>query len=355
MYIKIPARWYDHPFLTNEFTIKSQMQIDKFIQSGITEVLTDPERTIHFEEIESTSHGFEEVQKKPPRMRKSEIKKMSVKASRKSTPGTQKHEMLVSVEEELRRPPKLWEPDKLVPVELREAIHDRALPSEVKSQIVYESSRVMVKRLFEDPKAANIHEAKKGVAEIVDMILSEDETARDLLKITSYDYYTYTHSMNVGVFSVLLSKSLFKRSIAHDMHELGAAFFLHDIGKIRIDKAIINKTGKLSEENMMDMRNHPAFGYNILSETNSLSEECRIIVMQHHEREDGTGYPHGLKGDEIHTYGRICSIADVYDALTADRTYKRRLNTFTALNLMKEQMLNHFHGKMFKEFVMLFR
>jgi HD-GYP domain-containing protein (c-di-GMP phosphodiesterase class II) len=79
-----------------------------------------------------------------------------------------------------------------------------------------------------------------------------------------------------------------------------------------------------------------------------------FIVMQHHEREDGTGYPRMLKGEQIHTYGRICCIADVYDALTAERSYKQRLNTFEALKLMKDQLLNHFHRELFEKFVLLF-
>jgi len=76
--------------------------------------------------------------------------------------------------------------------------------------------------------------------------------------------------------------------------------------------------------------------------------------MQHHEREDGSGYPRGLKGDQIHTYGRVCCIADVYDALTAERSYKAKLSSFEALKLMKEKMLNHFQKIFSRNVVLLF-
>jgi len=251
-------------------------------------------------------------------------------------------------------PPKTWEPANLVPPELREAIHDKKLPPEQKSKIVYQCSLELMGRLFEDPKTENIREAKAGIAELVDLIVSDDATSAALLEITSYDYYTYTHSVNVGVFSILLSKSLFRGSDAHNMHELGAGFFLHDIGKVRIDPAIINKQGKLTDEEMTEIRTHPDQGYAILSETKQLTEECRIIVLQHHERQDGAGYPQGLKGEDIHAYGRICSIADVYDALTSERSYQRKLDTFSALKLMKERLLNHFHQELFEKFVLLF-
>jgi HD-GYP domain-containing protein (c-di-GMP phosphodiesterase class II) len=308
MYVILPGSWFKHPFLRNEFTIESQDEIDKIIDQGITEIEIDAEKT----------------------------KKAATAPDPASTP------------------PKTWTPDKLVPPELREAIRDKSLPPDKKSRIVYESSRVLVERLFEDPKAENIREAKKSISEIVDLIIGDDATSRELLKITSYDFYTYTHSVNVGVFSVLLAKSVFKGSDAHNMHELGAGFFLHDIGKVRIDPAIINKPGKVTDEEMSVIRTHPYQGYKILKETNQLTEECMFIVMQHHEREDGTGYPRMLKGDQIHTYGRICCIADVYDALTAERSYKQRLNTFAALKLMKEQLMNHFHQELFQKFVLLF-
>ena len=122
----------------------------------------------------------------------------------------------------------------------------------------------------------------------------------------------------------------------------------------KIDPAIINKPGKLTDQEMTIIRSHPYQGYKILKETNQLTEECMFIVMQHHEREDGTGYPRGLKGADIHTYGRICCIADVYDALTAVRSYKQQLTTFDALKLMKEQLMNHFHKELFEKFVLLF-
>ncbi len=316
MHIVLPVSWFKHPFLTNEFVINSKDQIDKIIDYGIRDIVIDTFKGLSPAEADAA-------------------------ASR-------------SIEQRASTPPKTWTPDKLIPAELREAIHDKKLTPEKKSRIVYESSRVLVERLFEDPKAENILEAKKGIAEVVDMIIADDATSKELLKITSYDYYTYTHSVNVGVFSVMLAKHLFKGSDAHNMHELGAGFFLHDIGKVRIDPSIINKPGKVTDEEMEKIRTHPYQGFKILSETNQLTKECKVIVMQHHERADGSGYPRQLKEEDIHTYGRICCIADVYDALTAERSYKQKLNTFDALKLMKEKLLNHFQQDMFEKFVMMF-
>jgi HD-GYP domain-containing protein (c-di-GMP phosphodiesterase class II) len=313
MYIVLPYSWIKPPFLNREFKITSQEQINQIIGYGLSTIVIDTQKGM------GTGPATPEIAEVPD-------------------PNV----------------PKTWAPDKLIPPELREAIHDKNLTPEKKSKVVYECSLELMGRLFEDPKTENIHEAKVGISEIVDLIISDDATASALLEITSYDYYTYTHSVNVGVFSVLLAKSLYRNSDAHNMHELGAGFFLHDIGKVRIDPAIINKPGKLTDQEMNIMRSHPYQGHLILSETNQLTEECKVIVMQHHERQDGTGYPRRMKGEDIHPYGRICCIADVYDAITAERSYKKGMNTFNALKLMKEQLMNHFSREIFEAFVLLF-
>ncbi len=313
MHVVLPVSWLDHPFLKNEFTIKHHSEIAKIIDGGFDEVNINSSKGMPFEDFGSMSHGDEDL-----------------------------------------APPQKWETEKLVSDELRDAIHSRTLAPEKKARVVYKSTVELMGKLLSDPKAENIRIAKEEIAEIVDLLISDDATANYLLRITSHDFYTYTHSVNVGVLSIMLSKVLFKDSDAHDMHELGAGFFLHDIGKVRVDPGIINKPGRLTKEEIQKMRTHPYQGYKILSEAGQLTEECKIIEMQHHEREDGNGYPRRLKGDQIHVYGRLCCIADVYDALTAERSYKPKLTPFEALTVMREEMINHFHRELFEQFVLLF-
>ena len=313
MYVILPASWLNHPFFKGQFAINTRGQIKEILDSGFDEVSIDTDKGAPVTDNESMTHGDKDL-----------------------------------------KPPQKWEPEKLMSDALREAVRDKTLSHEKKALAVYNFSVELIGKLLEDPKAENVREAKKGIAEVVDLIISDSTTAEHMLRISSHDFYTYTHSVNVGVLSIMLSKALFRRSDSHDMHELGAGFFLHDIGKVRVDPAIINKPGRLTEKEMQKMRTHPYQSYKIMEEAGQLSEECRVIAMQHHEREDGTGYPRRLKGDEIHLYGRICCIADVYDALTAERSYKPKLSPFEALKVMKEEMLHHFHGEIFGKFVLLF-
>ncbi|MBF0399770.1 MAG: HD-GYP domain-containing protein [Magnetococcales bacterium] len=238
---------------------------------------------------------------------------------------------------------------------IKQAASDPSMEPKKKAAAVYQSAREIMQTLFECPTAEFIKDTKEAVGSLVDMVLEDEEAANALIKVTQHDYYTYTHSVNVGTLSICLAKKLFQTDTAsHDMRELGAGFFLHDLGKVRVEKEILNKPSRLTEAEMKRMRIHPYQSYKILQESSQLSEECRVIAMQHHERDDGTGYPLRLKGEQIHVYGRICCIADVYDALTAKRSYKEAMPPFEALKIMKNEMLHHFHREIFNNFVMLF-
>ncbi|MBF0184856.1 MAG: HD-GYP domain-containing protein [Magnetococcales bacterium] len=237
---------------------------------------------------------------------------------------------------------------------LQQAAADPSMTPMAKAAAVYQSARDLMQALFASPTAEFIKDSKNAIGSLVDMVLEDDDTATALLKVTSHDFYTYTHSVNVGALSICLAKKLFQHETGHDMQELGAGFFLHDLGKIRVPLAILNKPGRLDEYEMKRMRIHPYQSFKILQETSQLSEECRVIAMQHHERDDGTGYPLRLRGEQIHVYGRICCIADVYDALTAKRSYKEAMSPYQALSIMRNEMLHHFHKEIFHNFVLLF-
>lgn len=313
MYIVIPASWDSHPFFKNSFLIKSSSQINKLIDYKIESVFVDPQRSV------VTVPDLAENQKQ-------------------------------HAEECLTKAPPVNEVP-VVPNALRETIRDKRLPLPERARLVREHTFVMMENLLENPTAGNIKESKNAIAEIVDFVMENDDATNYLIKITDHDYYTYTHSVNVGFWAISLAKVLFRGSDAHNMHELGAGFFLHDIGKVLISNDIINKSGPLSDEEMHEMRKHPSLGFRILNDARQLTEECKTIVLQHHEKIDGTGYPKGLRGDEIHVYGKICAIADVFDALTSNRSYRKGNKPFDALKIMRDLMPGHFEKNLFETFV----
>jgi len=232
-----------------------------------------------------------------------------------------------------------------------------SVPAKEKSQVVYSTVTNIMEDLFATPRSSTrIRQARETVRTMVDFIVRDEQASRNLIFLTCHDYYTYTHSVNVSIFATTLAeKVLGPASTDHDLWVMGEGFLLHDIGKSMIPPSIINKPGKLNEHEWALMKQHPEQGRRILEETHQINQTIEVIVCDHHERPDGSGYPRGLVLEEIHPYAKICCIADVFDAMTTVRSYRDPLSTFDALAIMRDEMSAHFDRDFFNEFVMLFR
>lgn len=156
---------------------------------------------------------------------------------------------------------------------------------------------------------------------IVDEIIKNRNIMVNMIDLKSYDNYTYYHSVNVGVLAVVMGVALGMNSA--DLYKLCMGAMLHDIGKVFISKAIIDKAEPLTQEEFEEIKKHPVMGYEYLLNANlDLPVSGLIGILQHHERNDGSGYPEGLLGKQINKLSRIITIADVFDAMTSDRPYR---------------------------------
>jgi len=231
----------------------------------------------------------------------------------------------------------------------QEIITDVRIPTEERTKIVHCAATHLIKDLYNDPRAGNIERTKTFAYNMVDYILQEGRAARSLLKIAMHEYYTYTHSVNVAAVGTLFAKELGFGD--EDLKHFCSGILLHDVGKTRISTDILNKKGKLTKEEYEKIKKHPEMGVEILKEAGNGFTDEYIITLQHHENDDGTGYPRGLKKDEILRCGKIARIIDVYDALTADRPYAKAIRPFAALLEMKEKMLHCFDKELFMKFI----
>ncbi|AWK50316.1 HD family phosphohydrolase [Clostridium beijerinckii] len=168
--------------------------------------------------------------------------------------------------------------------------------------------------------------------DIVDNVLSNKHVLLSLVDIKSMDNYTYSHCVNVAVISIILgiSLNLPKKKLTY----LCIGALIHDIGKSFIPKEVLQKPGRLTPEEFEIIKCHSRYGYDFIKNFFDLSSHIKLIVLQHHERFDGLGYPNSLRGDKISYLARIVSIADVYDALTSDRPYKRAMCPSDALEYL---------------------
>lgn len=233
-------------------------------------------------------------------------------------------------------------------------VQNPSTPAAVKAKAVHSSCREVLRQVLEEPRAAFLAQAEEIIAPTVDLIVSGGEALRHLIDLTAYDHSTYVHSTNVGIFAVALTRKVFGHSAEHDLKRLGAGFFLHDLGKRQIPIEILNKPGALTGEERQIVNLHPEDGYRLLLDSSLLSAEVEVIILQHHERDDGSGYPYGLKAGDIHPYARICRLVDVYEALTSKRPYHAQRSTYDALKLMREEVLVDMDRSLFEAFLGLF-
>lgn len=169
----------------------------------------------------------------------------------------------------------------------------------------------------------HLNETVNLVEEIIDEILDNDVSMINLIDLKSFDEYTYFHSVNVCILAVMVGVAL-----GYDKHRLtrlGLGAILHDIGKVFIQKDILNKNGKLTDEEYKTIQDHPMLGYTYLKNMYSVLPTVYRCVLDHHERYDGKGYPYQLTGDNISEFGRVVCICDVYDALVSNRPYRKAI------------------------------
>lgn len=206
---------------------------------------------------------------------------------------------------------------------LDDLLLDDEKPIQDRFQSLSEACRQMLGDVFRSGSVERIVNAAEEVSRQVVHAFSENElVVADLLRVLKHDYHTSTHSYNVASYCLLLAKELGVSDTA-ELEAIALGGLLHDLGKLRIPRAMLNKTTRLTNEEWDVFKRHPLDGFDELAPRGELSYAQLMMVYQHHEKLDGSGYPVGVSGDEIHPYARLCSVVDIFEALTSHRPYRR--------------------------------
>jgi len=209
--------------------------------------------------------------------------------------------------------------------------------------------------------ADNFMDSSKGISQsdidaigntteqLIDELSSKKDILINIADIKMYDDYTYHHSLSVAIMAIAIGLEMgYDRK---KLGELGVAGLLHDIGKVSVPIEIINKKGRLTDEEYNTVRLHPVYAAEHLRARKLVSDDCCLGIIGHHERWDGTGYPRRLKGDEIHEYARILAVADVCDALTSNRPYRIPNPPNEAIEFIMGGMYTHFDENVVRAFL----
>lgn len=218
-----------------------------------------------------------------------------------------------------------------------------------KTQILYETSQSVVAEIFERPQSSE--SVKRSVSLVKNSIdfLRDKENFHQLMQMASTNFTEYTHAIQTAAYAVALARQVGLTSF-NDLSAVGIGSILHDLGKVKVERSILEKAGNLEEEERREVERHPEYGYEILRKTRAVPELAELVVLQHHERPNGTGYPYRL-GQEISICARIVAIADCFDSLTSTRPYKDRITPFQAIQMMRGELAKEYDQKLLTEFI----
>ena len=301
--------WIDHPFWRNSFVITDPKDIERIRASKIQAVWIDcakgldvaPDAT-PLSEAETESQVDAEL-------------KLAIQSTRDTAPA--------SMHEEMARAAKICAQAK------------QAVTS------MFEEARM--------GKAVDSGNARKLVEEISDSVTRNPGALISLARLKTADDYTYMHSVAVCALMISLGRQIGVDE--NTIPRLGIAGLLHDLGKAMMPQDVLNKPGKLTDEEFGIMKRHPSEGAKLLQSSESIDDIALDVALHHHEKTDGSGYPEGLKDNEISLYAKMGAVCDVYDAITSNRPYKAGWDPAESLRRMAEWANGHFDPTVFQAFV----
>ncbi|MBC9248970.1 hypothetical protein A9179_01650 [Pseudomonas alcaligenes] len=309
MYIhEFCGSWMDHPFWKGRFLLDSERDLLRIHASEVSEVWIDVGKGLDLAPGQS-SQTVEEVEAE------TEARLLAVEAAKLPLERS-------GLDQEMQRALKLCARSKAAVVEM-----------------------------FSDVRmghAVELEHAAELVEEISDSVLRHPNALISLARLKTSDEYTYMHSVAVCALMIALARQLGLG--AEQVREAGMAGLLHDIGKMAIPDTILNKPGKLTDAEFGTMRSHPEAGSRMLRDSRYVSALVLDVCLHHHEKFDGTGYPHRLAGEQISLFARMGAVCDVYDAITSDRPYKKGWDPAESIRKMAEWK-GHFDDKVFQAFV----
>ncbi|RNC29799.1 MAG: 3'3'-cGAMP-specific phosphodiesterase 2 [Candidatus Dichloromethanomonas elyunquensis] len=233
--------------------------------------------------------------------------------------------------------------DRFRDVEINYAVSDKT------KEIAFNAIRSVTTAVDNNPDTSiNADGVRYAVLNIMEDLLCSFDILSNLTDIMGYDEYTFHHSVNTTVLALVLAMG--KGYTQTRLLELGMGVLMHDIGKTRVPKEILHKSSKLNEEDFEEIKKHSGFGYDFIRKNRDFSIHSAHVAFQHHEKWMGGGYPRGLKGTDIHEFGRITAVADVYDALISKRPYREAMEPYEAYEYILAQSGYQFDPEIVKIF-----
>ena len=195
----------------------------------------------------------------------------------------------------------------------------------------------------------DIGPVKELTSQLIDSIFRNEDALACMTRIRDKDAYLYEHSLNVSILMAMFAKHL--GYCDKEIEQLAQSAFLHDIGKVLVPDEILHKPSRLTEDEFEIMKKHVEYGVETLQQSQGIPDECIETVSLHHEKLNGCGYPKGLPQEQINKAGRMLTIVDIYDAMTAERVYKKGMTPSAAFKIMLSMVPNELDESLLQQFI----
>jgi HD-GYP domain-containing protein (c-di-GMP phosphodiesterase class II) len=237
--------------------------------------------------------------------------------------------------EEVCVEPVLANGEPFRPTELPEAHHDGSISNE-HSISLYLKAVQKYKKAFQSWQSGfpiDIAEVRNMIIPLLDKFIHNKRELLILYRYATDEDYLYHHAVSVGLLAGFLAKQMdYSRG---ECYQIALAGVLSDCGMAKVDKRLLTKRSALTASEYKEVQQHTIFGYRMVQKITALKQGTKLAVLQHHERIDGSGYPFGIRGQQIHPYSKIVAVADMYHAMTSERLYRRKQSPFKALEKMQ--------------------
>ena len=230
---------------------------------------------------------------------------------------------------------------------MAEMVERDDVPTQRKAELCYQTTRELIKDAVETSHVDSFvgERRDKWTSNLVTLILSDETAVDGMLSMLSHDYYTCTHMVNASVMVSALAYRLGERD-ASRLRMLASGGLLHDVGKMRVNPDTLNKVGRLTDEEWDELRSHPDLGLSFLHDRPGIQPQELLMVHQHHEKLDGSGYPSGLCGSEISVEAQMTAVVDIYDALSCKRPYRAAMTHEKACSILTEEAARKINAEM---------
>jgi putative nucleotidyltransferase with HDIG domain len=310
---EICGSWMDHPFWKKSFKLTRQKDLETLLECGITELWIDASKGLDVASdaaaVVTPESGTAQID--------NALRQIAGRGAATEAPPR------ATLREELFRARK---------------IHAKAKQAVIS---MFTEARM--------GKAVPVEQAAGLADEINESILRNSDALLSLVRLKTADDYTYLHSVAVCALMLALAKQLkLDNALAR---EIGVAGLLHDVGKMFVPAKILNKPGRLTDDEFTTIKDHPRLGWELLVKSGGIGAIPLDVCLHHHERTDGNGYPDRLSGEALSLYARMGAVCDVYDAITSTRSYKQSWEPAESIRKMAEWRHGHFDETVFQAFV----